>query len=154
MLDRKYSRLNRRVTVGITAVLAAFGTPVTLDPDVPSSASWVLIAVLAALFVFLLSSTRRLAFRSSKHLDERETLVVLQAHKAVYGVLIGLLVSVILTEFMSFRPFVFLRPDISLSLETVAVWVLLLLMAPTMYIAWTEPDPILENEATTERVLS
>ena len=108
---------------------------------------WVSFAVFLSLFAALVVSTRRLAFRSARGLDEREVQLGLRAYQYGYGFAIGIILGSVVSEFTSFPfpPFTF-EPSITVTLADLVYGLTVILIAPTFVIAWTEPDPISETE--------
>ena len=114
----------------------------SLSPDLrtPISQRWIWFAVLAPLVLLLLAATRGLAFRSAKRLDERELQVGLLAHQSSYGAVITVMLASTFADFTRWNPFA-LAPSVTLTLDDLIYWFFLSLLAPTVFIAWTEPNP-------------
>ena len=145
-LDRAVSRRQRRILCAF-AGLAALVFPATLDAQAPLGTRWLSFAVFLSLFAVLVVSTRRLAFRSAKTLDEREVQLSLRAYQHGYGFAVGIIVGSVLSEFTTFFPFKF-KPNITVTPAHLVYWLTINLVAPTFVIAWTEPDPPAEEVRT------
>lgn len=147
-LERTVSRRQRRVLCAFTA-LAVLVFPATLDAQAPLGTRWMSFAVFLSLFAVLVVSTRRLAFRSAKTLDEREVQLGLRAYQHGYGFAIGIIVGSVVSEFTSFPspPFTF-EPTIAVTPADLVYWLTIILVAPTLVIAWLEPDPPAEEVRT------
>ncbi len=147
-LERTVSRRQRRVLCAF-AGLAALVFPATLDAQAPLGTRWISFAVFLSLFAVLVVSTRRLAFRSAKTLDEREVQLSLRAYQHGYAFAIGIIVGSVVSEFTSFPfpPFA-LEPTITVTPADLVYWLTIILVAPTFVIAWTEPDPPAEEVRT------
>ena len=145
-LDRTVSRRQRRILCAF-AVLAALVFPATLDAQAPLGARWISFAVFLSLFAVLVFSTRSLAFRSAKTLDEREVQFGLLAYQRGYAFAIGIILGSVLSEFATFFPFTF-NPVITVTLADLVYWLTVILVAPTFVTAWLEPDPPAEEVRT------
>ena len=148
--ERTVSRRQRRILCAL-AGLAALVFPATLDAQAPLGTHWVSFAVFSSLFAVLVVSTRRLAFRSAKTLDEREVQLGLLAYQRGYAFATGIILGSVLSESATFFPFTF-NLVITVTLADLVYWLTIILVAPTFVIAWTEPDPPAEEIGTIANV--
>ena len=131
--ERTVSRRQHHILCAFAA-LAALVFPATLEAQAPLGTRWLSFAVFLSLFAVLVVSTRRLAFRSAKTLDEREVQRGLRAYQCGYAFAIGIILSSVLSEFATFFPFTF-NPVVTVTLADLVYWLTVILVAPTFVVA-------------------
>ena len=140
--NRTPSKRQRRVICVFVVLLLSFST-ILLGAEVFVGAA-VMFGLFAALFAILLIATRRLAYRSVKNLDERELQLVMSANQQGYGWALGLVIGMLIADFVTWQP-LSVKLSITLELEDFLFWFGLVFLAPTLHLAWTQPDPIFEE---------
>ena len=139
----KLSRRKRRIMAVFTfgsllAGAALLGESVQL-------AGWLLLGISLAFLLPLLGATRFLTYRRAKHLDERESQLAAEAYQQGYSWALAIIIGWLVSEFVDFFPWS-VRSTSSVGLGELIYWLGLMLIAPTLYLAWTQPDPLLEDE--------
>ena len=134
-----FSRRDRRI-MSVLAAMTAFVAAGLLDSEVYVAAG-VLFGLAALFFIGLLRATNRLAFRSAKALDERELQLVLRANQQGYLTVLGFIAGALFYNFVSLNPLMF-RRSITLEAGEFVFWLASMFLAPTLHLAWTQPDPL------------
>ena len=140
--NRTPSKRQRRVICVFVVLLLSLAT-ILLGAEVFVGAA-VVFGLFAALFAGLLLATRRLAYRSTENLDERELQLVSRANQQGLAWVLGVIIGWSIYEFVTWRPFG-IRMDITLELGEFLFWIGLIFLGPTLYLAWTQPDPIFDE---------
>ena len=109
---------------------------------------WAWIGALGCLGACLIIVTRGLAFRSAKKLDERELQVSLWASQQGYGYAFAWFILTAVDGLINWATLTL--QAVTVSPDELVTWFFVILLVPTVSIAWTEPD--LPADGSFERV--
>ena len=142
----RLTRQNRRILVIIVFVIGiVFSASFTEDFNRNVKLSLFILNLVSITILFTV--TNFLAFKNKKKLDERELLLRLKAADMAYAFIYGYIGIQLVLDSITFNP-ISIKLMMEVEIPKAIQWFLLMLILPTVVIAWLEPDPIPENTTT------